>query len=74
MSNGLPLITTSVGGLPAAVDAYGGAILVPPQDPESLREAIRRLPALRGQRFSDPHSWERTVEQFTRLFDAIELP
>lgn len=71
MSNGLPLIITEVGGLPAAVGAYEGAILVPPKNPEQIRDAIRRLPPLRGQRFSDPHSWEHTVNQFSELFDEI---
>ena len=71
MSNGLPLVITSVGGLPAAVADYEGAILVPPHDPEALCDAIRRLPALRGGRFADPHTWDRTVKQYGELFEQI---
>jgi glycosyltransferase involved in cell wall biosynthesis len=71
MSHGLPLVVTSVGGLPAAVERYEGAIVVPPQDPAALRSAIRRLPELRGRQFSDPHSWQRTVERYGDLVDQL---
>jgi glycosyltransferase involved in cell wall biosynthesis len=73
MSNGLPLIITSVGGLPEAVANYDGAILVPPHDPESLRNAIRTLPKLVGRRFQDPHSWERTVSGFADLINQLQV-
>jgi glycosyltransferase involved in cell wall biosynthesis len=71
MSNGLPLVITDVGGLPAAVADYEGAILVSPRDPSMLRDAIRRLPALRGQRFRNPHSWDRTVADYDELLQAL---
>lgn len=71
MSWGLPLVVTAVGGLPAAVDAYEGAILVQPHDPDGLRDALRRLPALKGRHFRDPHSWERTVERYGELFSRV---
>ena len=48
MSNGLPLVITAVGGLPAAVEDYEGAILIPPRDPMALRSALLRLPELAG--------------------------
>ncbi len=71
MSNGLPLVITAVGGLPAAVADYEGAILVPPHDPAALRDAIRRLPELRGQRYRDPHSWDRTVALYGKLMEQL---
>jgi glycosyltransferase involved in cell wall biosynthesis len=71
MSHGLPLVITRVGGLPAAVADYEGAILVPPDDPTALREAIRLLPAMRGERFDDPHSWDRSVDAHEQLIDRI---
>jgi glycosyltransferase involved in cell wall biosynthesis len=71
MSNGLPLVITAVGGLPAAVADYEGAILVPPHDPAALRDAIRRLPELRGRRYRDPHSWERTVTLYGQLMEQL---
>jgi glycosyltransferase involved in cell wall biosynthesis len=71
MSNGLPLIVTAVGGLPEAVKDYEGAILTSPKDPDSLRDAIRLLVPLRGQRFQDPHSWDRTVSLYEDLMQKI---
>jgi glycosyltransferase involved in cell wall biosynthesis len=74
MSNGLPLVITAVGGLPEAVADYEGAILVPPRDPVALRDAIRRLPDLRGRRYRDPHSWDRTVTRYGELMARLEHP
>ena len=71
MSSGLPLVVTSVGGLPAAVAEYEGAILVPPRDPTALRDAIRQLPKLCGQTYKDPHSWDRTVTRFADLMERL---
>jgi glycosyltransferase involved in cell wall biosynthesis len=71
MSNGLPLVITAVGGLPEAVADYEGAILVPPHDPVALRDAIRTLPPLRGRRYRDPHSWDRTVTGYGELMEQL---
>ena len=74
MSSGLPLIVTAVGGLPAAVANYEGAVLVPPHDPVSLRDAIRRLPDLCGRTYKDPHSWDRTVAHYAELMERFDRP
>jgi glycosyltransferase involved in cell wall biosynthesis len=71
MSNGLPLVITAVGGLPAAVADYEGAILIPPHDPVALRDAIRRLPDLRGRRYKDPHSWDRSAALYKDLMRVL---
>lgn len=71
MSFGLPLVVTSVGGLTEAVAGYEGAILVQPRDPLGLRDALRRVAAWRGKRFSDVHSWERSVERYEALSEAL---
>ena len=71
MSAGLPVVVTAVGGLVEAVRDYPGAILVPPSDPEALRDALAALPGLRGRRYSDPHSWDTTADEFTALIDEI---
>ena len=71
MSHGLPLVVTAVGGLPAAVADYEGAVLVPPRDPTALRDAIRRLPGLCGRRYKDPHSWDRTVTRYEELMEQL---
>jgi glycosyltransferase involved in cell wall biosynthesis len=74
MSNGLPLVITAVGGLPAAVADYGGAVLVPPRDPSALRDALRLLPGLVGRRYPDPHSWDRTVARYGQLMRQLVQP
>ncbi len=71
MSHGLPLVLTEVGGLPAAVADYDGAILVPPHDPVAIARAFERLPEMRGVAFADPHSWARTLDRYDELFDLI---
>lgn len=40
MACGLPVVTTTVGGLPAALGGSEGAILVPPKDVNSLKDAL----------------------------------
>jgi len=54
-----------------AVRDYPGALLVPPRDVPALRCALLRLPALRGRRYPDPHSWESVTGEFTTLIDQI---
>jgi glycosyltransferase involved in cell wall biosynthesis len=61
MSCGLPIVVTSVGGLPEAADGYRGAIFVPPNDPAMLKSGIDEAIQLVGQRFADPRSWRETV-------------
>jgi len=74
MGYGLPLVVSAVGGLPEAVAGYDGAILVPPQDPVALREALAAVRERRGQRFVHPHSWEHTADSYRALFDALGCP
>lgn len=42
MAAGVPVVATAVGGVPDVLDSRT-AILVPPDDPEALREAIERV-------------------------------
>jgi glycosyltransferase involved in cell wall biosynthesis len=71
MAAGLPVIVTAVGGLVEAVREYNGALLVPPRDPGALRDALLQLPARRGQRYANPHSWQRTVDAYRALIDKL---
>lgn len=71
MSSGLPVVVTSVGGLVEAAADYAGASLVPTADPAALAAAMAELPARRGERFDDPHSWSTTVDAYTDLFARI---
>jgi glycosyltransferase involved in cell wall biosynthesis len=61
MSYGLPIVVTSVGGLPEAATGYAGAVFIPPSDPEMLREGLMKAVSLAGQKFPDPRSWHDTV-------------
>lgn len=74
MSHGLPIITTSVGGLVEATTGYQGVTLVPPQNPVALRDALLRIRQIRGKRFETPHSWQRIAGQFGTLFSEIMRP
>jgi len=72
MSAGLPVIITRVGGLPEAAASYEGAVLIDPDDPAAILEALRRHIERQGDaKFSDPHSWERSVERYVHLFNEI---
>jgi glycosyltransferase involved in cell wall biosynthesis len=71
MAEGLPVVVTAVGGLVEAVRGYEGAIPVPPRDPASLRRAFTEARALRGVRFADVHSWQRTLDGYADLFGSI---
>jgi glycosyltransferase involved in cell wall biosynthesis len=71
MSCGLPVVVTDVGGLTEAVARYAGAIVVPPHAPDQLSVALGRLAELKGQRFSDPHSWDNTIASYTQLFASL---
>jgi glycosyltransferase involved in cell wall biosynthesis len=62
MSWGLPIVVTSVGGLPEAATGYAGAVFVPPGDAEMLKEGIMKAATMAGQKFPDPRSWHDTVE------------
>ena len=73
MSLGLPVIVTTVGGLPEAASGYEGAVFVPPMNPAAIREAIIRTARSRGKRYEDPHSWNHTRQGFSNLFDQIGL-
>jgi glycosyltransferase involved in cell wall biosynthesis len=61
MSLGLPVVVTSVGGLPEAASGYNGAIFVPPADPAALKDALTQAARLAGQKFPDPRNWHDTV-------------
>jgi glycosyltransferase involved in cell wall biosynthesis len=61
MSWGLPIVVTSVGGLPEAASGYAGAVFVPPDDPGMLKEGLMKAATLAGQKFPDPRSWHDTV-------------
>ena len=78
MSNRLPVVATSVGGIPELVTDRETGILVPPRDPEQLALALRELldsPDLRkrmgesGRRRVEEHfTLEKKIRNFERLY------
>jgi glycosyltransferase involved in cell wall biosynthesis len=70
MSWGLPIIATSVGGLPEAANGYEGVIFVPPGDPVMLKAAIGRATQMVGQRFADPRDWAETIDALLSAADV----
>jgi len=69
MSFGLPLIVTDVGGLTEVALQYQGAILVPPGDADSLRQAILKVGSADHARYEDPVDWADSARQLASLFD-----
>jgi glycosyltransferase involved in cell wall biosynthesis len=61
MSNGIAVVVSSVGGLTEAAQEYAGAVMVEPEDVDGLAEALRKVRTTAGQRFTDPHSWDRNA-------------
>ena len=72
MSCGLPVVTTSVGGLVEATAGYTGAVLVPPYDPAALAQGIRTALPLVDKAHADPHSWARNAERYAALLNRID--
>jgi glycosyltransferase involved in cell wall biosynthesis len=71
LTAGLPVVVTAVGGLLEVVRDYEGAVLVPPQDPGALRDALLELPAVQGQRYPNPHSGQRTLDGYRTLISDL---
>jgi glycosyltransferase involved in cell wall biosynthesis len=72
MSCGLPVVVTSVGGLPEAASGYDGAVFVPPGDQALLKEGLMRATQLVGQKFADPRNWHETVEALCLAAAPVE--
>lgn len=73
MSWGMPIVVTSVGGLPEAANGYAGAVFVPPTDLAMLKEGLTKAIGLIGQKFADPRSWHDTVSA-VRLAASVDEP
>ena len=71
---GMPLIATAVGGVPEVVTDGESGLVIPPSDPDALREAIERLIASPAERARLADGARRGAERFTvsRVADATE--
>jgi glycosyltransferase involved in cell wall biosynthesis len=74
MSCGLPVVLTSVGGLPEAAAGYGGAIFVPPGDLAALKAGIVRASEVGDHRFSDPRNWSDVAEALATVAAGRAYP
>jgi glycosyltransferase involved in cell wall biosynthesis len=76
---GVPVITTDVGGLAETVRPGETGLVVPPENPEALADAVVRFfaeglgPGLRAgvAALRAAHSWETLAEQVIDLGDAL---
>jgi glycosyltransferase involved in cell wall biosynthesis len=81
LASGLPVIGTSVGGVPELVEHGRNGVLVPPRNPETLASAIRFLgerPELRAEmgRRNRAHaeanlSWERMTTRYLATYQGL---
>lgn len=80
MSYGLPVIATTVGGIPELIEHEVTGLLIPPHDPAALALAIERLsgdPELRvllgsaARRAAEKFSWMRCVEAHEDLYFGL---
>lgn len=79
LSQRLPVVATSVGGVPPLLAGGGGGIQVPPRQPEAIAAAVRRLmedAPLRRRMAEAGHaavqgmSWAATAEQTLEVYEA----
>jgi glycosyltransferase involved in cell wall biosynthesis len=61
MGCGLPIVVTSVGGLPEAAGDYEGAVFVPPGDLRALKDGIMRATGMLGKSYQDHRNWGDTI-------------
>ena len=81
MALGVPIVATKVGGIPLMLDDESEALLIEPNDPRCLYEALRRLivdervrtnlarSALK--RFERDYTAERMAQSYVRFYDEI---
>ena len=85
MAHRLPVVATHVGGIPEVVEAEKTGLLVPPQDPNALADAIRRLAtdadlretfaAAGHRRVVETFSFEAMLDRYALLYaDLLATP
>lgn len=68
-SYGLPVITSSVGGLKESMKDYEGTIFVKPKDSEAIKKEILKIYPKRKKRYKNIHSWDETIKQFEKILE-----
>ncbi len=72
LHHGLPVVVTPVGALVEAVSGYEGAVIADALTPAALLIALRRVAALRGQRFADPRPWSDVPPRYHAFFARLD--
>lgn len=80
MACGLCVVSTNVGGIPYLLDHEQDALLVPPNDPDAMADAVRRIlaePDLAAQlsrnarRKAEQFDWKTILPQWERLLTEV---
>lgn len=81
LSRGRPVVASRVGGIPEVVEHDWTGILVPPEEPAALADALerlhrrpdigRRLGAAGAERVASRFTWERMVDDFETVYDDV---
>ena len=81
MASGLPVVATAVGGVPELVVSGETGLLVPPNDPQALAEAInsllddpktmRAMGAKGREMVREHYTWDRVAERMAEYFREI---
>lgn len=80
LASGLPVVSTNVGGLPDLLADGQDALLVPPDDPDAMAAAVRRLleePGLAGRlaaagrQTAEACDWDRVLPRWQALLGAV---
>jgi glycogen synthase len=84
LASGLPIVGSSVGGIPELVDHGTNGLLVPPGDPVSLAGAIRYLgddPELRAEmsvrnraKAEATLEWPVATKRYLAIYEAVRSP
>jgi glycosyltransferase involved in cell wall biosynthesis len=81
MAQGVPVVATSVGGIPDAITAGEEGWLVPPGDPTSLAEALREVAAdadearrragVARRRFTERYTLSRVGDDLSAIYESV---
>ena len=73
MSYGLPVVVTSVGGLPEAVEGYRGAVQVEPGSVPLLAEGMKKAEQLVGIHHDVERSWADAADEHDAIYRSIDV-
>jgi spore coat protein SA len=81
MASGLPVVASHTGGLPEVL-CYGGGVMVPPNDSQSLAAALqelienpgqrRRLSCEASQAFREHFLWDHVRAQYNAVIEKVD--